>query len=72
MNLLILKTDLESKAKVQKALPFLNSIPGVKDWSVDTEDCDNVLRMEAIGKLSETQLIDLLKRSGIHSEELKG
>ncbi len=72
MNLLILKTDLETKARVLKALPFLNSIPGVKDWSVDTDDCDNVLRVEAHDSLSEIQLIDLLKRSGIHSEELKG
>ncbi|WP_155179113.1 hypothetical protein [Fulvivirga lutimaris] len=49
--------------------PFLNSHPCISEWSVDTEDLDNVLRVVST-KLLEKDVIQLIQSKGFVCEVL--
>ena len=70
MNLIIVKTDIENDSKVEAVRKLLEQNPEILDWSVDMEDIDKVLRIEAQGKLKEEELIQLLNASGLACESL--
>ena len=50
--------------------PVFNNHPIITDWSIDTEDIDNVLRIEAQNDLNEKEIIHLIKDCGFYSETL--
>lgn len=68
MNLFILRTGLKTKKLVKAVKPLFNQHPGIAEWSVDLEDIDNVLRIEARDDLRENDIVYLLKSCGIHAE----
>lgn len=70
MNLLIFRTDIKSKNKVKTIKPILNNHPTISEWSVDLEDIDNVLRIEAQDDLSEKDIIHMIKKCGFYCEML--
>ena len=70
MKLLILKTNIRSKQKVNRIKSILNQHPVINNWSIDIADIDNVLRIEASGNLSENDIVHLMKRYGFHCEAL--
>ena len=69
--LLIFRTDIKTKKKVKKVKPFFNNHSDIKSWSIDTDDIDNVLRIEAFEKISDDEIILSLKDQGFYSEVLK-
>ncbi len=70
MNILVFKTDIGTKKKVRLLSSVLDKHPIISNWSVDTTDVDNVLRVEARGEISETDIIELIKPRGFRCEEL--
>ena len=70
MNLVILKTDIKTKQKVKQVKPLLDSHPIIEDWSIDTSDIDNVLRIVASVELRETDVISWMKKNGYQCESL--
>lgn len=70
MPLLILKTNLDSVQGVDMIRPILNLHPSIIDWNVDTDDIDNVLRIEALQNCAELDIISLLEQYGIAIETL--
>ena len=70
MKLLILKTDIKTKKKVKAVKPLFNNHPTISNWSIDIEDIDNVLRIEAQNDLNEKDLIHLVKACGFYCEAL--
>ncbi|WP_303317467.1 hypothetical protein Q4Q34_00675 [Flavivirga abyssicola] len=70
MHLLIFETDIESKEKVESLHPLLNKHSGILKWSIDFEDIDNVLRIEATANISETDIINMIKTRGFYIETL--
>ena len=70
MKLIILKTDLRTRQHVHSICHVLNAHPGIGQWTVDTEDIDKVLRLEAASALTEPDIIQLLAYSGVCCEEL--
>ncbi|TSE11358.1 MULTISPECIES: hypothetical protein [Aquimarina] len=70
MKLLIFKTDIETKKKIKSIKPLLNSLSTIINWSIDTEDVDNVLRIETTENLHENDIIDLVKTNGFYCETL--
>tara|TARA_R110002049_G_scaffold25956_3_gene90691 strand:- start:20894 stop:21112 length:219 start_codon:yes stop_codon:yes gene_type:complete len=70
MELLIFQTDIKSKKKVKSLKPVLNSHSDIIHWSIDLEDIDNVLRIEATSNLLEEDVIDLVKIKGFNIEAL--
>ena len=50
--------------------PLFNNHPIITDWSIDTEDIDNVLRIQVQDDLKEKEIIHLIKEYGFYSEML--
>lgn len=69
MELLLLKTDISSNKKIKRLLPIFNSHPVIRKWSVDTEDIDNVLRIEVVEKNGH-EIIEMIKGEGFYCESL--
>ncbi|WP_074407391.1 MULTISPECIES: hypothetical protein [Aquimarina] len=70
MELLIFRTDIKSKKKVRSLKPMLNNHSDIIKWSIDLEDIDNVLRIEATTNLSEGDVIDLVEIQGFYIKTL--
>ena len=70
MQIHVLKTDLKSLQEVNNIAPILDLHPLIKSWSVDTQDIDNVLRIEGKVNLKEKEIIPLLRQFGVYSESL--
>ena len=70
MNILVVKTGLGTKKLATSLNPILTNNPHVITWNVDTEDVDNVLRVEADEVLTESDLMTTLKTYGVHCERL--
>ena len=64
MELLIFRTDIKSADRVRHIQTILDDYPGVISWSVDLEDIDNVLRIEATAELSEMEVMVLGRQQG--------
>ncbi|MDN5215530.1 hypothetical protein QQ020_25860 [Fulvivirgaceae bacterium BMA12] len=50
--------------------PVFNNNPVIIDWSIDTKDIDNVLRIESAGSLNENDVINLVRSCGFFCEVL--
>ncbi|QCX38865.1 hypothetical protein FF125_10615 [Aureibaculum algae] len=70
MELLIFKTDIKSRKKVKSIKPLFKNHSDILQWSIDLEDIDNVLRIEATDNLSENEIIDLVQLNGFYIETL--
>lgn len=70
MELLILKTNISSTKKIERLLPIFTSHPIIQRWSIDTEDIDNVLRIELTKKRTSNDIIEMIKGQGFHCETL--
>lgn len=70
MSVFVFKTNLKSKEAVRGIAPILDLHPDVFMWNVDTDDIDNVLRVETQSHIDETRIIDLLGQYGVQSEVL--
>jgi len=70
MNIMVLKTDIKTRKKVNKIRPILNHHPIIRRWTVDTQDIDNVLRIESNTELTEAVVIQLLRSIGFYGEAL--
>ena len=70
MNLLIFQTDIKSKKKVNYLHPVFNEHDDILKWTVDLEDIDKVLRIEATARLTENDIIHLVQPHGFYIESL--
>lgn len=58
-NILVFATNIKTENDKQTISKILNENPEIKQWSLDQEDVDCVLRIET-DTSSEEQIIDLL------------
>jgi hypothetical protein len=70
MKLLIFRTDIKTKKKVKIIKPLFNNHSGIINWSIDLEDIDNVLRIEAVENFNETEVINLINMRGFYCDVL--
>lgn len=70
MEPLIFRTDIKSKKKVKSLKPIFNNNVDILKWSVDLEDIDNVLRIEATSNITEETIIELIKPHGFYIKAL--
>ncbi len=70
-QLLIFRTDIKTKKKVKIIKPIFDNHALIKSWFVDTEDVDNVLRIETHDGIYESDIIYLLKTCGFYCETLE-
>lgn len=69
MEILVFKTNVSSKRKIDRLRPLLTSIPAIKQWNFDLEDCDKILRIETNG-LRPAYVESLLQTAGFNCREL--
>ena len=70
MEILVFKTDVRSRKKINALAPHLENIKGIIKWNVDLHDVDNVLRIETASIPAE--LIEKkLQQAGYYCEELQ-
>jgi len=65
----VFKTNIGFARDVKKISPVLGEESRIKKWSVDVEDVDNVLRVEA-HRIASTEIISLIRQCGYSCEEL--
>ncbi|WP_298894325.1 methyltransferase type 11 [uncultured Psychroserpens sp.] len=71
MNIYIFKTNIETKKEADNIKKMLNSTLGIKQFSIDLEDVDKVLRIEAHKILDESKIINEVISGGFSCEELE-
>lgn len=69
MEILIFKTNVSSKKKVNKVGQLLVLVPAIIQWNFDLDDCDKVLRIVAT-KLKPGSVIALLRDAGFNCQVL--
>ncbi|MGB0869419.1 MAG: hypothetical protein ACPGSD_07455 [Flavobacteriales bacterium] len=70
MELIILKTYIDSEIQVNTIRKIMLEEPKIKVWTIDLEDRDKVLRMEVKGLL-ELEIINKIRLNGIDCDVLK-
>jgi len=70
MEILIFQTDIKSVEKMALIEPLFNNHADILNWSVDLEDIDKVLRIEANACLTEKAVIELGKAHDFRIEVL--
>lgn len=70
MELHIFQTDIRSRKKLKPVKAMLNSHSDILRWSIDLEDIDKVLKVEATENLSEDAVMDLVRHLGFHINRL--
>jgi len=69
MEILIFRTNVDTKKKVSRLKPLLTSVVAIKQWNFDLDDCDYVLRIETTG-LNTNYVEALLQNAGFDCTEL--
>lgn len=69
-NVIVLKTDIQTERKLRLLCPILDNHSAISTWSIDLEDCDKVLRIEAKSILTEQMVLKLMLKHGFYSEQL--
>lgn len=70
MAILVFRTDIKSKKKVKTVKPIFNKHDDILEWTIDLDDIDNVLRIEANKSLQERTIIGLVREQGFYIEVL--
>lgn len=64
MELLIFKTDINTQEEVNKIQSVFDRFSFILDWSIDLEDVDKVLRVEALDGIKEHDIVTLTNVKG--------
>jgi len=64
METLKFKTNIKCGGCIATVTPFLDKLPEISKWEVDTNNPDKVLTVEADDELGAETVIDTLKNAG--------
>ncbi|MDP2540113.1 MULTISPECIES: methyltransferase type 11 [Tenacibaculum] len=70
MKLFIYGTDIDTKKKEESIRQLFNQDNNIINVSIDLEDVDNVLRIEATDITTEADIINKVKEKGFNCMEL--
>ncbi|WP_187264390.1 hypothetical protein [Pontibacter beigongshangensis] len=69
-TVLVFKTSVTTNREARKVEPILNKLmDACEKWNFDLEDCDHILRVEAVS-VEASVVIEKLNRAGFACEEL--
>jgi len=69
IHILVFKTNLRLKRDRKKVKPLLDDLAAIRDWNIDRDDRDKVLRIESSSCCTE-EVITIINQAGYHCEEL--
>lgn len=70
MDILIFQTNTENVKQKRKLFPLLRMVPGIIRWTIDLEDTDRILRVEAV-QVSPAMIEQTLQHGGFYCRELE-
>lgn len=70
MKYYVFKTNIQSKNNLSRVKKIFRNYPVISEWSIDTNDADNVLRVKADISLNEMEVALLIKSNGFYCEAL--
>jgi len=70
MEVLVFKTDIIGKASSENLGHILKEDRRIKNWNIDQNDIDNVLRIEST-EMTPADVIELVENLGYRCEELQ-
>ncbi|RZK81935.1 MAG: hypothetical protein EOO92_03550 [Pedobacter sp.] len=70
MHTLKFKTNIKCSGCIEKVTPFLDSLTGVDNWKVDTQNPDKVLSVATEEALNPKEVILGLDQAGYHAEKI--
>lgn len=62
------KTNIKCAACIATVTPFLNSVPNIDQWEVDTTNPDKILTITAKDHLQAEEVINALNKAGYQAE----
>ncbi len=68
-EILVFKTSLQTPVEVRFISQMLNDIPGIREWIVDLDDWEKILRIET-DSVMPNDIITVLRKAGIHCKVL--
>lgn len=68
-NFLIFRTSVQDRYGLSRLSRALDNWPNVKDWSIDLEDWEKVLRIECVD-LNPLQIKLKLRKLDIHAQQM--
>ena len=69
-HILVFKTNVTDPVQVDSLANTLDGINNIKEWNVDWEDCDHVLRV-VCDCLAPAEVVNQMQRLGFNCEELE-
>ncbi len=70
IEIFIFKTNLTNTSHIKNVRPALNLHPYIKEWNVDLQDCDKILRVVA-ENIPATEVEGIISTAGYWCKELK-
>ena len=70
MNVLVFKTSVTQQEQVSKVSALLTSIPHIKRWNFDLDDCDRILRV-ITDRVLPRHVETVLQTAGFNCQELE-
>lgn len=64
METLKFKTNIKCGGCIATVTPFLNNIPEITKWEVDTNNPEKILTVEASDELNATTVVNTLEKAG--------
>ncbi|QMU29355.1 hypothetical protein [Adhaeribacter radiodurans] len=55
----VFKTSVSTKKKARRVKPHLDKLLSGEKWNFDLEDCDNILRIDSKGDVSQRVVLEL-------------
>ena len=69
MEVLVFMTSVEAPEQVSRVKSLLTAVPAINNWNFDLDDCDRVLRIEAVN-VCPRYIESLLQNEGLQCREL--
>lgn len=70
MEILVFKTNLSDARRISDVETYLDIHPGIHNWNVDLNDCDNVLRIVS-KNIAPVEVENMILGAGYYCEELQ-
>lgn len=68
--ILVFKTSISTKKKAERVKPYLDKLLSGEKWNFDLDDCDNILRIDSKGDVSQL-VVGELNNLGYECVELE-
>lgn len=70
METLKFKTNIKCSGCIAAVTPFLNDLPEIENWAVDTDNPEKVLTVEASDELTAETVVKTLEKAGYVASEI--